>query len=80
MAPYITSGALARFRSRQESAAKASSETARKSPHLVVEMWKNAVSAAPEVAARVKEDLTLYRELRKKARSAKDAPVDVAAE
>lgn len=81
VAPYITKSAAARFRDRLEGVARVSSDTARKSPHMIVGMWKSAARAAPEVAARVKEDLSLYRELRRqKARSSKDASLDVAAE
>jgi len=32
---------------------------------MVVELFKSAVEAAPDVAARVKEDVVLYREMRR---------------
>ena len=32
---------------------------------MVVQLFKSAVEAAPEVAAKVKEDVGLYREMRR---------------
>jgi hypothetical protein len=66
--PYATQSRAQRWRSRLAVAAKRSGDAARQSPHLVVSMVKGAVVAAPEVAARVKEDVALYRELRRAAR------------
>ena len=60
--------------------AKQSAETARKSPHMVVQIVKGAVEAAPDVAARVKEDVTMYRELRRAKKSAPAQTMDAAAE
>jgi predicted nucleotide-binding protein (sugar kinase/HSP70/actin superfamily) len=65
VAPYITKSRLARLRDTARAMAKRSSETARKSPHMVVAFVKGAVEAAPEVAAKVKEDVVLYREIRR---------------
>jgi hypothetical protein len=65
---------------------KRSSETARQSPHMVVQLFKSAVEAAPEVAAKVKEDVVLYREMRRakgeKGQKKAEAPraMDAAAE
>jgi len=65
VAPYITKSRAERWRHRIAGLAQRSSATARKSPHMVVELFKSAVEAAPEVAARVKEDVVLYREMRR---------------
>jgi hypothetical protein len=65
VAPHLTMTRAARLRHRTAEWAKRSSESARKSPHLVVALLKNAVEAAPEIASRVKEDLTAYREIRR---------------
>ena len=65
VAPYITKSRAERWRDRLTGLAKRSSETARKSPHMVVQMFRSAVEAAPEVAAKVKEDVGLYREMRR---------------
>jgi len=65
VAPYITKSRAQRWRDRIAGLAKRSSDTARKSPHMVVQMFKSAVEAAPEVAAKVKEDVVLYRQMRR---------------
>ena len=65
VAPYITQSRTQRWRNRIAGLAQRSSATARKSPHMVVELFKSAVEAAPDVAARVKEDVVLYREMRR---------------
>jgi hypothetical protein len=87
VAPYITKSWTARVRERVQGLAKASSEAARKSPHMVVAVVRGAVESAPSVAARVKEDVALYAELRRSASKAKskgkatsDAKLDAAAE
>ena len=80
VAPYITQSTAQRWRGRLEGMLKRSSETARKSPHMVVQIVKSAVEAAPVVAARVKEDVTMYRELRRAKKSAPAQAMDAAAE
>jgi predicted nucleotide-binding protein (sugar kinase/HSP70/actin superfamily) len=65
VAPYITKTRAERWRGRIAGLAKRSSETARRSPHMVVQMFRSAVEAAPEVAAKVKEDVVLYRQMRR---------------
>jgi hypothetical protein len=65
VAPYITKTRAERWRGRLAGLVKRSSETARKSPHMVVQMFRTAVEAAPEVAAKVKEDVVLYRQMRR---------------
>jgi hypothetical protein len=79
VAPYITKTRAQRWRARLEGLAKRSTETARKSPHMVVQMFRSAVEAAPEVAARVKEDMAIYREQRR-AKKTEQPRMDAAAE
>ena len=62
---------------------KGSRDVAQKTPHLTVQIFQTAVKEAPAVAARVKEDLTMFRELRaEKKRAAKrvEHTLDAAAE
>jgi hypothetical protein len=82
VAPYITQTRAQRWRTRLEKLARRSTETARKSPHMVVQLVRSAVQAAPDVAARVKEDLTMYREIRRGRAKKAEAPraMDAAAE
>ncbi|HXX65667.1 MAG TPA: 2-hydroxyglutaryl-CoA dehydratase [Polyangiaceae bacterium] len=82
VAPHITMSAGARVQRRAVEWAKRSSDGARKSPRAVVALLKNAAGAAPEIASRVKEDLTAYREMRRqKVRADRVAVrVDAAAE
>jgi hypothetical protein len=84
VAPYITKTRAQRWRDRITGLAKRSSETARKSPHMVVQMFRSAVEAAPEVAAKVKEDVVLYRQMRRAkgagVKKSAEAQMDAAAE
>jgi hypothetical protein len=81
VAPYITKTRTARWLGRIEALASRSGEAARKSPHMVVTIVKNAVDAAPVVAARLREDVALLREARRAAKKNAPAPVmDAAAE
>jgi predicted nucleotide-binding protein (sugar kinase/HSP70/actin superfamily) len=65
VAPYITKTRTERWRARLAGLAKRSSETARKSPHLVVKTVRSAALAAPAVAARLKEDVAMFRDFRR---------------
>ena len=70
--------ALARF-------AKGSKAAVVKTPHLTVHLYRTAVEQAPVVVARVKEDITLFREVRAEKKRAKNIPssertLDAAAE
>jgi hypothetical protein len=80
VAPYITKSRLERWYGRAQSLATRSGAAARQSPHMVVAMFKSAVEAAPEVAARVKEDVALFREVRRSKKSESRVVVDAAAE
>ena len=86
VAPYITKTRGERWRGRITSFVQGSKAAAQKTPHLVVNLFQTAVKEAPVVAARVKEDVTLFREIRaeKKRASAKstrgESAMDAAAE
>lgn len=64
VAPYITKTRSERWRDRLVKFAHGSKDAAQKTPHVVVNLFQTAVKEAPVVAARVKEDLTLFREMR----------------
>ena len=80
VAPYITKSRGERWRGRLAKLAQQSGETARKSPHMVVELFRSAVEKAPEVAARVKEDVTMYREVRRAKKGEATRAMEAAAE
>ncbi len=83
VAPYITMSRAERLRGKLEGLARSTRDTARKSPHMVVKLVKEAVEAAPEVAARVKEDVTTFVEAKRSKKTAKVAAppaMDAAAE
>src|SRR3954469_5464735 len=82
VAPYITKTRAERWRGRVESFVKGSKVAAQKTPHVVVNLFQTAVKEAPAVAARVKEDVTLFREIRamKKKAPRAEATMDAAAE
>jgi hypothetical protein len=80
VAPYITKTRAERWPARLANLAKRSTETARRSPHMVVEFVKSAVEAAPEVAARMKEDVSIFREQRRAKKAEPARAMDAAAE
>jgi hypothetical protein len=82
VAPYITKTRGERWRARLVAFAKGSKDAAKKTPHLTLHLVQTAVKEAPVVAARVKEDLTMFRELRaeKKRNKAVEQTLDAAAE
>jgi hypothetical protein len=47
---------------------------------MVVQLFRSAVDAAPQVAARVKEDVSMFREMRKAKKQATQPTMDAAAE
>ncbi len=79
IAPLITKTRGERLKAAALSFVQRSGEAARKSPHMVVAMVRSAVEAAPEVAAKVKEDVILFRESRR-AKAAPARAMDAAAE
>lgn len=86
VAPRITMSAGARLQRHAVEWAKRSTDGARKSPRAVIAVLKNAAEAAPEIASRVKEDLTAYRDLQREklrtaeSHAARSARIDAAAE
>jgi hypothetical protein len=79
-APFITKTRAQRLRDRAASFAKRSGDAARKSPHMIVAMIKEAAQAAPHVATRIKEDVVLFREVRRSKKAPPGPVVDAAAE
>jgi predicted nucleotide-binding protein (sugar kinase/HSP70/actin superfamily) len=75
IAPFITQTRSTRWKNKLTSVFTKSRDAAAKSPHLVIKMVRGAVDSAPEVVARVKEDIVAYKEERKatKAKAAKAA-------
>jgi predicted nucleotide-binding protein (sugar kinase/HSP70/actin superfamily) len=71
VAPYITMTRAERWRARLKKWTARTQDVAKKSPHMVIEFVQTTVQKAPEVAARIKEDVVIYRDAkRKKAESA----------
>jgi hypothetical protein len=64
IAPIITKTRFERVRDRLIGLTKRSTEAAKKSPHMVVHFVEAAVKQAPITVKRVKEDVTLFREMR----------------
>ena len=82
VAPYITKTRGQRWKERAVKFVKGTKEAAQKTPHVFLTAVE-AVKDAPKVAARVKEDISLIRELRaEKKRAAKrtEQTLDAAAE
>jgi hypothetical protein len=82
VAPYITKTRAQRWKERLAGVGKKSAALAQQSPHMVVNIVKGAVEAAPDVVERVKFDAKLFAETRKaaKAKAKKVAYVEAAAE
>ena len=82
IAPLIVKTRAERWRDGTIAAAKASTDAARRTPGTVFKLVKDAAAAAPGMAARVREDVALYRELRNAKKAAPEQPniVDAAAE
>jgi len=81
VAPYITKTRAERWKDRLTAFATGSKKAIEKTPHLAVSLVE-AVKEAPKVAERVKEDITILRELRalKKKAPKHEATLDAAAE
>jgi predicted nucleotide-binding protein (sugar kinase/HSP70/actin superfamily) len=81
VAPYITKSRAERWRERLTTFVTGAKDVATKTPHVVVSVVENAVTEAPAVLARVKEDVILFRELRaQKKKAAAEVALDAAAE
>jgi len=79
VAPFITQSRTQRLKDRLLGTAKATAKAATDSPHIVLNMWKDVVTAAPTVAAKVKEDLILLQETRTAKKAAAKAKKSSAA-
>jgi predicted nucleotide-binding protein (sugar kinase/HSP70/actin superfamily) len=81
VAPYITKTRSQRWADRLTKLVKNGKETAQQTPHMVVNFFEKAKQEGPKVAERVKEDITLFRELRAmKKKAPKVETLDAAAE
>jgi len=78
IAPYITKTRTQRWKARVGNFVKGTKQAAKKTPHAIFKVVAT-VKEAPEIAARVKEDISLFRELRAQAKQAERA-LDAAAE
>ena len=81
-AAYIKKTRRARFVDRAKSMVKRAKLVVQKTPHMVGSFLENAVKHSPMVVQRVKEDLTLFREMRmaKNKRKTPASTLDAAAE
>ena len=81
VAPYITKTRAERWKDRVAAFVTGSKQAIEKTPHLAVSLVE-AVKEAPKVAERVKEDITILRELRalKKKAPKVESTLDAAAE
>ncbi len=73
IAPYITMTRSQRLSLRAKKLFGKTKAAAERTPHLVVTLVKTAIAGAPELAARAKEDVLLFRELRAAKKAAKPA-------
>jgi predicted nucleotide-binding protein (sugar kinase/HSP70/actin superfamily) len=76
IAPLITKTRWQRWVDAAKKTLTRSRDAARTSPHMVVKLVQGAVRSAPELASRVKEDVAIFREVRRaeKARRSAVAP------
>jgi hypothetical protein len=81
IAPFITKTRAERVREKVLGLLTKGADAAKKTPHVVVTLAKQAREQAPTLAARVKEDITILRELRaqKKANAAEKSALKTAA-
>jgi hypothetical protein len=80
IAPYITKTRAERWRARLTKLVTGGKSAVAKTPHLAVSLFE-AVKEAPKVAERVKEDITILREIRAlKKKRPPESTLDAAAE
>jgi predicted nucleotide-binding protein (sugar kinase/HSP70/actin superfamily) len=70
VAPYITKTPLQRWKQKLVDTFTSSRSAAKKAPHMVIKWVESAKQAAPEVVARVKQDVIAFRETRRSAAAA----------
>ena len=78
VAPYITMGRGERWAKRAKALVSRTAEAAERAPHLVVHVAKAAATRAPEIAAKVREDLAIVQELRRQKRPSPQPMADAA--
>jgi N-glycosylase/DNA lyase len=78
VAPYITLSRGERWARKAKALFARTAEAAERAPHLVVDVARTAVERAPELAAKVREDLAIVRELRRKRQPAASPVADAA--
>src|SRR5580658_3109431 len=71
IAPHITLGRAQRIKDRLSESATKTAKVLEASPQALLTLVRGAVQAAPSVAARVKEDITILRETRHAAKAKK---------
>jgi predicted nucleotide-binding protein (sugar kinase/HSP70/actin superfamily) len=79
IAPHITKTRLERTRDALVKLGTRSRDAAMASPHMVIKLVESSVKAAPELALRVKEDVAIFREVRKAKKSATQVETGAAA-
>ena len=65
VAPYINESRSARLKQRLSGGAAATAKAIEQSPGKVLGLVRSAAQTAPSLAARVKEDIAIYREIQK---------------
>ena len=85
VAPYITKTRSERWKERLTTFVSGTKHVANEAPHMVIGLFHRTKENAPVIAARVKEDITPFRELRAAKKAAKaaemtDSRLDAAAE
>lgn len=79
-APFITKTRKERMIARAKGLLSTSKKAVSTAPHMVVKVVRETVASAPDVARRVKEDITLYRETRTQKKTQLSSEVAAAAE
>jgi predicted nucleotide-binding protein (sugar kinase/HSP70/actin superfamily) len=81
VAPYITMTRAQRWQNRLTKFGTKTVDLAKKSPHMVVSVAQKTVTEMPGLVAKVKEDIAIYREIKKKnaTKAAAKSDTDLAA-
>jgi predicted nucleotide-binding protein (sugar kinase/HSP70/actin superfamily) len=78
VAPYITMSRGERWAKKAKALFARTAEAAERAPHMVVHVARTAVERAPEIAAKVREDLAIVQELRRQKRPSAPPMADAA--
>jgi predicted nucleotide-binding protein (sugar kinase/HSP70/actin superfamily) len=71
LSPYVRQSRAQRWAARVTAAAKRSGEAVRTSPRMAMRLAARAKTAAPGLTARLREDIAIYRELRRARQAAR---------